>query len=756
MMRIAQHLLVLLLLISNDVSATKFTYIPYSPDQFISREKYQTQIHDQFENNSTVLLYGLPGIGKTALAALYAQGQMQEYALIYWIDCRHNVTQQIKEMFNLLQQKFQIPFDFKKLSLNNSLSLLYDFFSEKKQKILLVFDNCNDYKEIQNYISLAQKNSSYFLITSQDKSLHANRIEIGGFEPKESSQYLSLGLSFKEDINLTYISNMFSGYPFMLSIIKEYLMNTGTTKEILQEIQRIFGSFLEPKNLFNPEILDNYKGFLPLLEILFNDFSKKNPRASEYLLALCLYGPTKIDRNILFKHLEKNENDNLYGILSSISSTSLISLNTGGEKMSFHFHDIIHKLIRFFIPAPKRQDIIKLAIDILYTSLDKESVSSTNILLKENEMVTHAESLIAFCEHYNYSNPKLLSIKAMLFDYYMGGVRNFDSASKVKDSIKKDLQNAKNEFSTSYYDALNKINIGYLSSIKDSGYDLAIKLMKEALQNLEAFDYQYADDCLRCLTNLAQYEYLQGNLRKAEGYIQKCTGYYHRSVSATYKSLFLCIKSMIHLDDRNLEEAENALDQLSEEIKLVEDYGTLELIRKNIQADFYIKTDRFIEAEKLLLTNIEDQIKFFGGDTTSLSAITYLLLSTVSLNTQKNQKGNVTQLERLIDLFQTTYKSDEKHRLQALAWRVMGQALLIQKKIPEAFAAFLKSEKIYKAVFKNLNIPDVELLYFQIIDSSIKNNSHRVAVDYLQHYKNLFGIESTRYSDLLVSLDKDI
>jgi len=213
---------------------------------------------------------------------------------------------------------------------------------------------------------------------------------------------------------------------------------------------------------------------------------------------------------------------------------------------------------------------------------------------------------------------------------------------------------------------------------------------------------------------------------------------------------------MIHLDDRNLEEAENALDQLSEEIKLVEDYGTLELIRKNIQADFYIKTDRFIEAEKLLLTNIEDQIKFFGGDTTSLSAITYLLLSTVSLNTQKNQKGNVTQLERLIDLFQTTYKSDEKHRLQALAWRVMGQALLIQKKIPEAFAAFLKSEKIYKAVFKNLNIPDVELLYFQIIDSSIKNNSHRVAVDYLQHYKNLFGIESTRYSDLLVSLDKDI
>ncbi len=403
MMRIAQHLLVLLLLISNDVSATKFTYIPYSPDQFISREKYQKQIHDQFENNSTVLLYGLPGIGKTALAALYAQAQMQEYALIYWIDCRHNVTQQIKEMFNLLHQKFQIPFDFKKLSLKNSCALLYEFFSEKKQKILIVFDNYDEHKNIQDYISLAQKGSCHFLLTSQDKSLHANRIEIGGFEPNESNQYLSLDLSFAEDAELTYISNMLSGYPLFLSIIKEYLLNTGTTKESLYEIQKIFASFLEPQNLFNPSTTDNYKGFLPLIEILLNNFSKKNPRASEYLLALSLYGPTKINRELLFKYLEKNENDNLYGILSSMSSTSLISLNSGGEKMSFHFHDIVHKIIRFFISAPKRQDIINLAIDILYTSLDKESVNSTSVLLKENEIVTHAESLIAFCEQCNYS-----------------------------------------------------------------------------------------------------------------------------------------------------------------------------------------------------------------------------------------------------------------------------------------------------------------------------------------------------------------
>lgn len=739
-MRTSQLLLTLLLLFSNEVRATKFAYIPRSPDQLISRVKYQKQMQHQFEQDPVVLLYGLPGIGKTALATLYAQEQAQEYHLIYWIDCRHNIVQQLKEMLALLQQKLHLPFDFRRLSLKNSLALLYDFFSKKNQKILLIFDNCNDYSTIQDYISLVQSESCNFLITSQDKSLHANRIEIGGFEPNESSQYLSLGLSFKEDADLKYISNMLSGYPILLSIIKEYLTNSGTSKENLVEIKKIFGSFLEPQNLFNPSISESYKGFLPLIKILFNDFSKKNPRASEYLLALSLYGPTKINRKILFKHIEKNEKHNLYGILSSISSTSLISFNSGGEKMSFHFHDIIHKIIRFFIPAPKRQDIIKLAIDILYTSLDKESVSSTSILLKESEIVTHAESLIAFCEQCNYSNPKLLSIKAMLFDYYMGGIRNFASASTVRDSIKKDLQAGKDKFSKPYYEALNKINIGYLSSIKDSGYDLAIKMMGEALQDLVAFDYQYADDCLRCLTNLAQYEYLQGNLKEAEDYIQKCMGYYHRSASAAYKSLFLCIKSMIQLDSRHLEEAESTLDQLSEEIKQVEDYGTLELIRKNILADFYIKTDRYVEAEKLLLSNIEEQIKFFGSDKTSLSAITYLLLSMTSTHIQASQKENITQLEKVIDTFQSTYKSDDKHRLQALSWRVMGQALIIQKNISEALEAFLQSEKIYKKVFQNLNVPDVEVLYFQIIDSAIKNNAHRLSVEYLQHYKNIFGV----------------
>ncbi len=139
---------------------------PFISEIFIGREQDLIAIKHKFFSNPTqmLLINGLAGVGKTALAAKYYDIYRDSYVHTAWVTVENNI---IDALLTNLASPLGLKFD-KTMSKTEQTDILLRGMAQLEQPCLLVIDNVNDIKDLKfNYQNLMSCRNLHILITTR-------------------------------------------------------------------------------------------------------------------------------------------------------------------------------------------------------------------------------------------------------------------------------------------------------------------------------------------------------------------------------------------------------------------------------------------------------------------------------------------------------------------------------------------------------------------------------------------------------------
>ena len=189
-----------------------------------------------------LVLYSSDETGKSVIANEFGHQFKNESNLnyVYWI-YNDNFEKQIKKF----AQTIQIPDGF---NLNEIFEKIKTKLIESNKRVLFIFDNCNNFENIENFIRHLERNI-LVLITTRDSSLkdklsekYAHIIYLQPFTQEESIEFLKNNIDSKvneEDlVKLLNSTNFFSNQrirPYDLNKLVE-LVNSKTRFKTLNRL----------------------------------------------------------------------------------------------------------------------------------------------------------------------------------------------------------------------------------------------------------------------------------------------------------------------------------------------------------------------------------------------------------------------------------------------------------------------------------------------------------------------------------------
>nr|XP_047129562.1 uncharacterized protein LOC124809493 [Hydra vulgaris] len=195
-------------------------------ENLFSRKKLLSEIQNYFlqdVNNSTLVLYGMSGVGKTHIARKYSELTYNFYKNIVWIDAAFGMLQ--TSMRNQCQILGLEVHDSKGDYLNIKVIVekVHNYY--KNEKTLFIFDNVDDesIKKFSMYIS--RKPNSFTLITSQWRtwSNNVNKMLVDVFSSEEAFAYVKNSIKENSDENIRNLIKELGYHPFAITQAIKYI-----------------------------------------------------------------------------------------------------------------------------------------------------------------------------------------------------------------------------------------------------------------------------------------------------------------------------------------------------------------------------------------------------------------------------------------------------------------------------------------------------------------------------------------------------
>lgn len=738
---------------------------------FVGRESQLQEIHDFFEKGDrrVLALTGGPGFGKSQIAKKYAQQFHTHYDLIWWFDVDQDIPSQFERLAIALNtllpaEEKIIPSTISKESL---LDLIKNILRIKDIRYLFIFDNPENFSNVEKYIPFVHdKQSKHVLLTSRNPNVWVDTVKIGKFKREESLQLIhgSLPQEKKDDVNK--LAETLSDYPLDLILaigsIRRYPTMT-IPKYLAIYRDNAFTHKAKEQNT----MLDSYSNDSPTtLLISLNLIEKDHKDALQTLYFMSLLNSKDIPESYIESWLKKAGSSLTSDeAIKYIYDQSLVGVSDTAEfhdkqqvkeNQRIHYlsmHDRIHQLINEKLSGEEKKKLLDTATDVMLEVFSGRSYDFIKKVVKEPIHLLHAKKLCENAQKVGYTSSKLLQLKVCILEFLMGSLRDFEGAKVVLEDIEKDREQGLQL--EPYYEAHFKINKGFFETIYNSNNDEAIRNMSEGLTILTSLK-KYNEERLRAISNLAQYHALRGEINKAAEFINDGKMTFKKSDSEHYNIFYLFNWSFVLNDQGKFEEAMEVIQKVKVTPQFGADTPTLyhAILFQNLE--ILIKQRRFEEAQKKLEEYDEIIKKFYQERYKTYRGVGNILYfkSLISLYKGTDAHKIIEYLSEAIKLYNESLRGDKKNRYQARTHLALGKAHALNKDYREALKAYLFSEEIYDAVFKEKNVDDVSELYAELAILGEKLKDEGLTQKYLTAHIDTFGLDHPRTERILKHLDQ--
>ncbi|MDJ0899137.1 MAG: tetratricopeptide repeat protein [Xenococcus sp. MO_188.B8] len=235
----------------------------FASNHFVGREEDLEHLHQLLQNNKTVAISGMGGIGKTELARQYALRYLEKYSgSICWLRARKDIGTQIVN-FAVSSFKLNIP---ENSDLECQVQYCWNHWS--KDNSLIVLDDVPNYGKyyqdnIQSYLYSVKQNFKVLITSRQKPGKNIEDFNLDVLSPEAALELLrSLSgasrivcdLEQKKD----YPSELCEGLgylPLGLELVGRYL-DLHPTDSIQEVIHQLEKNRLEAEALIHPEEAD--------------------------------------------------------------------------------------------------------------------------------------------------------------------------------------------------------------------------------------------------------------------------------------------------------------------------------------------------------------------------------------------------------------------------------------------------------------------------------------------------------------------
>jgi len=346
-------------------------------------------------------------------------------------------------------------------------------------------------------------------------------------------------------------------------------------------------------------------------------------------------------------------------------------------------------------------------LDITAEKILKEFATPESRFMLQNftppAHVGEAQALYYQAKEAGHQSASLLKLKIQIFQFLMGGLRDFDQAAGVLKDILTDLEQG---VTLDPYDtALLKINQGFFESCTSLNWEEAIRYMREGLEILDTLE-NHEDEKLRAIVNLIQYHCMQGELEKAAAYVKRGEDLCAHVQGTIYPCFFFYAQSLFLNDQGKFDEALRVLEK-------TKDYPALEVGHPAItHAIAFQRIWALLRQEKWQdaldgVEAAEGPVKQFYRDRPNPAMAHLSLLKGLILT---HQKGATPEAFQCLAEAETFYHAQENHRNPARLHFALGEYYKAQGDLEKARAEYQRSEAIYRALLKVYAGSDIEML----------------------------------------------
>jgi NB-ARC domain-containing protein len=165
--------------------------MPRVPRLFMGRDDLLREIEDSLKRNggrvAVTALHGLRGVGKTTLAAAYAERQMSHYRVIWWVRAE-NESSLRDDLIALVRQLMR--FEGSPSQQPSALGEIMEALGHEWGEVLVIFDNAIDTRSVKRYLPRVANVHTLITSNSDDWREIARPIELRPWSPEIGADFL--------------------------------------------------------------------------------------------------------------------------------------------------------------------------------------------------------------------------------------------------------------------------------------------------------------------------------------------------------------------------------------------------------------------------------------------------------------------------------------------------------------------------------------------------------------------------------------
>lgn len=356
---------------------------------FIGRETFLQTMHKTLQNNQRVVLTGLSGVGKTAVAHEYVRRFAQQYQFVCWLDMATDETL-LADLFDTLQA-LSLP-----TTMAQGIAGLFQtlqHYLAAQQDFLVVLDNPPSSFQVQNLSGQQQMKGHLLLITRSHRMLpNAPCLELTRMAEQDGTllvlrraellaEHAALEQAEKEQhLAALELSRELRGWPIALSLAGGYIRETGCS---VREYLLSFRDCPTQLHMAASSEDENQSEIAVACELSLKRLEQAHPATLELLQIASLLSPETLPAFLFEQESEqspRSDEKELDAQKESMQSLLLSGLLTANEEMAtLSMHPLVQDIVRQLFSLDKPQQQVERALLLfqrLLPSLTNESVST--------------------------------------------------------------------------------------------------------------------------------------------------------------------------------------------------------------------------------------------------------------------------------------------------------------------------------------------------------------------------------------------